>query len=185
MKRNEFEHVIAAAANVISEDDFVVIGSQAVLGSASAVPDSMLVSMEADIYPARDPARAIEVDAALGDGSPFHRQFGYYAHGVGPETAKAPAGWQERLVRIDVPPRPRSSRRPVALCLEIHDLVLSKLVAGRDRDIDYARHASAHGLLDLDTMRERVSELPIETKQRNRVAALVESLADVPRRTDR
>jgi hypothetical protein len=30
---------------------------------------------------------------ALGDGSPFHAAFGYYAHGVGPETAKAPAGW--------------------------------------------------------------------------------------------
>jgi hypothetical protein len=180
VRRNEFEHVIAAAANVISEDDFVVIGSQAVLGSTSAVPDSMLVSMEADIYPARSPARAIEVDGALGDGSPFHRQFGYYAHGVGPETAKAPDGWQERLVRVDVPPRPRSSRRPVAFCLEIHDLVLSKLVAGRDRDIDYAQQAHAHRLLDLDTMRERVSKLPVEAEQRGRVAALVESLANVP-----
>jgi hypothetical protein len=28
MTRNEFEHVIAAAANVVSEDEFVVIGSQ-------------------------------------------------------------------------------------------------------------------------------------------------------------
>jgi hypothetical protein len=27
---------------------------------------------------------------------PVHVTFGYYAHGVGPETAKAPAGWQER-----------------------------------------------------------------------------------------
>lgn len=179
MKRNQFEHVIAAAANVISEDEFVVIGSQAILGSTSAVPDSMLVSMEADIYPAREPARAIEIDAALGDGSPFHRQFGYYAHGVGPETAKAPAGWQERLVRLDIPPRPRSYRRPVAFCLERHDLVLSKLVAGRDRDINYAHQARTHGLLDLHIMRERVSELPVEAKQRNRVAALVESLADV------
>ena len=180
MKRNEFEHVIAAAANVISEDEFVVIGSQAVLGSTSAVPDSMLVSMEADIYPAGEPERAIEVDGALGDGSPFHRQFGYYAHGVGPETAKAPTGWQERLVRVDIPPRPKSSRRPVAFCLEIHDLVLSKLVAGRDRDIDYAHQARAHGLLDVDTLRERVSDLPVAVERRCCVAALVESLADVP-----
>ncbi len=28
--------------------------------------------------------------------------FGYYAHGVGPETAKAPAGWEQRLVRVAV-----------------------------------------------------------------------------------
>jgi predicted NBD/HSP70 family sugar kinase len=92
VKRNQFEHIIAAAANVLSDDEVVVIGSQAILGSTSAVPDSMLVSMEADIDPARHPERAIEVDGALRDRSPFHRQFGYYAHGVGPETAKAPAG---------------------------------------------------------------------------------------------
>lgn len=179
MKRNEFEHVIAAAANVIGEDEFVVIGSQAVLGSTPAVPDSMLVSMEADIYPARAPERSIEIDGALGDGSPFHRQFGYYAHGVGPETAKAPARWQERLVRVTVPARLNSSRQPVALCLEIHDLVLSKLVAGRARDLDYAHQARAHGLLDLETMRERVCDLPVDVGQRTRVAALVESLAEV------
>lgn len=140
----------------------------------------MLVSMEADIYSAREPERAIEIDATLGDGSPFHRQFGYYAHGVGPETAKAAAGWQERLVRIAIPPRPRSSRRPVALCLEIHDLVLSKLVAGRDRDIDYARQARAHGLLDLEVVRARVRDLLVEAEQRDRVATLVERLANVP-----
>ena len=67
----------------------------------------------------------------------------------------------------------------MAFCLEIHDLVLSKLVAGRDRDIDYAHQARAHGLLDLDTMRKRVSDLPIEADQRDRVAALVGSLAAV------
>jgi hypothetical protein len=177
VNRKQFEHVIAAAANVISEDEFVVIGSQAVLGLVATAPASMLISMEADVYPARAPDRAIEVDGALGDGSPFHRQYGYYAHGVGPETAKAPAGWQDRLVPVEVPPRPRSRHRPVALCLEIHDLVLSKLVAGRDRDIDYARQAQTHGLLDLDVMRRRVKDLPVDQADRERVAALVEHLA--------
>ena len=53
MRREEFEHVIAAAANVIGADEFVVIGSQAILGSYPDAPESMLRSMEADIYPAR------------------------------------------------------------------------------------------------------------------------------------
>ena len=42
--------MIAAAANVIGEDEFVVIGSQAILGSYPDAPESMLRSMEADIY---------------------------------------------------------------------------------------------------------------------------------------
>jgi hypothetical protein len=73
----------------------------------------MLQSLEVDIYPLRDP-RADLIDGALGDGSQFHVAFGYYAHGVGPETAKAPAGWQERLLKRDVPSRPGSGRTIVA-----------------------------------------------------------------------
>jgi hypothetical protein len=42
------------------------------------------------------------IDANLGDGSPFHREYGYCAHGVGPETAYAPEGWEERLVPVEV-----------------------------------------------------------------------------------
>lgn len=141
MRRDQLEHLVAAAANVAGLDEFVVIGSQAILGSFPDAPESLLRSLEADLYPAERPDRAADIDGALGDGSQFHRSFGYYAHGVGPETAKAPAGWEERLVRISIPPRPGSQRRPAALCLEPHDLVLAKCAAGRERDWDFAREA--------------------------------------------
>jgi hypothetical protein len=49
MRREHFEHVVAAAANVVGEDDFVVIGSQAILGSYPDAPDAPLRSMEADV----------------------------------------------------------------------------------------------------------------------------------------
>ncbi|MGH2896772.1 MAG: DUF6036 family nucleotidyltransferase [Solirubrobacteraceae bacterium] len=176
MNRQQFEHVIAAAANVIDLDEFVVIGSQAVLGTVPVAPPSMLISMEADVYPLREPGRAIEVDAALGDGSPFQRTYGYYAHGVGPETAKLPRGWEDRRVRVDVPPRPGSKRKPVAFCLEVHDLVLSKLAAGRERDTDYARQAKAHGLVDPDVLSERVVDLPVSEHVQARVADLIATL---------
>jgi hypothetical protein len=114
VRRHEFEHVVAAAANVADADDLVVVGSQAILGAYPDAPDALLRSLEADIYPMHEPAKADMIDGALGDGSPFQRTYGYYAHGVGPETAKAPAGWEQRLVRVDVPPRVRSSRKPVA-----------------------------------------------------------------------
>jgi hypothetical protein len=113
MRRSDLEHVVGAAANVTGEDDFVVIGSQAILGPYPTAPEELLRSMEADIFPLRRPELSDEIDGALGDGSQFHRTHGYYAHGVGPETAKAPRGWQDRLVRVDVPPRVRSPRSPV------------------------------------------------------------------------
>ena len=91
MKREDFDHVVRAAAEVV-QDDLVVIGSQAVLGQHPNAPESLLTSLEVDLYPLTDPGRADLIDGALGDGSPFHETYGYYAQGVGPETAKAPAG---------------------------------------------------------------------------------------------
>ncbi|HWK26252.1 MAG TPA: hypothetical protein VNS09_06815 [Solirubrobacter sp.] len=129
MRREHFEHVVAAAANVVKEDEFVVIGSQAILGTLREPPAELLESMEADMYPLHRPELSDFIDGALGDGSPFEQQFGYFAHGVGPETAKAPAGWQDRLIRVEVPARLLSDRRPVAWCLERHDLVLASWYA--------------------------------------------------------
>jgi hypothetical protein len=145
VRRREFEHVIAAAANATGEDDFVVIGSQAILGPFPDAPHELLRSIEADIYPLANPGKTDLIDGALGDGSRFHETYGFYAHGVGPDTAKAPAGWHDRLVRVPIPARVGSPRAPVAWCLEPHDLVLAKCVAGRARDRDFARDMSAQG----------------------------------------
>ena len=138
-----------------------MIGSQAILGSLEQPPESMLQSLEVDIYPRRDPRAADLIDGALGDGSQFHLAFGYYAHGVGPETAKAPAGWQERLVKRGVPPRPGSEGTIVAWCLEVHDLVLSKCAAGRERDWEYARAALRAQIVDPEVLLARVPDLPV------------------------
>jgi hypothetical protein len=90
MRRSEFDHVLAAAAEVSEEDDLVVIGSQAILGSVPEAPASLLASLEADVYPRLSPEKADLIDGALGDGSPFHRSFGVYAHGVGRKPLSRP-----------------------------------------------------------------------------------------------
>jgi hypothetical protein len=169
MGPEEFEHVLAAAAEVTGQDEFVVIGSQAILGSYPHPPDRMLQSLEADIYPLHQPEAADLIDGALGDGSQFHLAYGYYAHGVGPETAKAPYGWQERLIRREIPPRVAGTHTAIAWCLEVHDLVLSKCVAGRDRDWDYAAEALTAGIVDADLLLSRVGDLPVDANVRDHV----------------
>jgi hypothetical protein len=121
--------------------------------------------MEVDIYPLHDPGGADLINGALGDGSQFHLAYGYYARGVGPETAKAPAGWRERLVKRDVPPRPGLEGTIVAWCLEVHDLVLSTCAAGRERDWDYAREALRAQIGDPEVLLARVPDLPLTLKQ--------------------
>lgn len=180
MQLDEFMHVVSAVADVTGHDEFVVIGSQAILGTMPEPPASMLESMEADIFALHDPAAADAIDGALGDQSPFHLAHGYYAHGVGRETATPPQGWEERLVRVDVRIRagPRRGRMVTAWCLEPHDLVLSKLVAGRDRDWDYAKAALKAQVVGGDLLLARLAELPIPAAARSLIARRITALLD-------
>jgi Nucleotidyltransferase of unknown function (DUF6036) len=176
MDAEQFRHVVAAAATVTGQDELVVIGSQAILGSIEYPPESMLASLEADIYPLHDPASADLIDGALGDGSQFHAAFGYYAHGVGPETAKAPSGWHERLVRHEVPPRVASTTSAIAWCLEPHDLVLSKCVRGDTRDWQYAAEALKAGIVNPETLLQRLAWLPVDPELRDQIDRMVRGM---------
>lgn len=164
MKRAEFEHVLRAAADV-TKDDIVVIGSQAILAQYPDPPAALTESIEADVFPRNNPERADEIDAAIGDGSRFHETYGYYGHGVGPELAIAPEGWEERLVRLDVPAVVSARGSVTAWCLEAHDLVLAKLAAGRERDSEFAQAALRHGLVDPRELRTRAALVPVSHRR--------------------
>jgi uncharacterized nucleotidyltransferase DUF6036 len=160
LTRAQLEHVIRAAANIADDDEIIVIGSQAVLGQFPQAPATLLVSMEADVYPRHHPERADLIDGSIGELSPFHQTFGYYAQGVGQETAKLPAGWQERLISVPV-------GQVRGLCLEVHDLVLSKWAAGREKDREFVKEAVRHGLVQADILRERLETMPLDTGHRD------------------
>jgi hypothetical protein len=128
------------------------------------------------MYPLADPDQADYIDGALGDGSWFERTNGYFAHAVAPTTAKAPAGWMDRLVRVNVEPAIRGRGNPIAYCMERHDMVLAKLVRGDQRDFDYAKAAMKAGLLDRSILRSRIPDLPIGAEVRNQVEILVAGL---------
>lgn len=182
MRREELEHIIRAAADVCEESEIVVIGSQAILALHPDAPAAMVLSLEADVYPRHAPKKAIEIEGSIGDGSPFQRQFGYYAHAVGPETAKAPRGWMSRLIPIEVPARVGSDQRLLAHCMEPNDLVLAKCVAGRERDWEFARHAIAAGLADPMTLSNRLPDLPVGEEDRKHIKEMLEGLVTSIRR---
>jgi hypothetical protein len=166
--RAQLEHVVRAAAMIADDREIVVIGSQAVLGQFPDAPADLLVSVEADLYPRNHPERADLIDGSIGELSPFHQSFGYYAHGVGEETAVLPLGWTERLVPIPL-------GEVVGLCLEIHDLALSKWAAGREKDREFARGAVEHGLVERATLLERLETMPIDPSHRSTLYGLVEA----------
>jgi hypothetical protein len=172
MTREQLEHVIRAAASIADDDELVIVGSQAVLGQFPDAPAALLVSNEADLYPKHRPERADLIDGAIGEGSEFHETFGYYAQGVGPTTAVLPHGWEERLVPVFGP----GTRGATGWCLEVHDLVVSKLVAGRDKDLRFARDAARSGLVRAAELEARVASMAIDAAVRARMTERIRAL---------
>ncbi len=170
MKRSELEHLIRAAGRIAGAREIVVIGSQAVLGQFPEAPMALLRSMEADLYPRSKPDLADKVDGAIGEGSRFHEQYGYYAQGVAPDTATLPRGWQRRLVRIEN----SNTGGYAGLCLEVHDLALSKYVAGREKDLEFTRELAKHGMTDKKTLLKRLAATRLDAALARSVRGRIE-----------
>ncbi len=100
MTRAQLEHLIRASGDIADDDEIIVIGSQAILAQFPDAPSDLLVSVEADVYPKNRPERADLIDGTIGELSPFHETYGYYAQGVSETTAVLPAGWNERLIPV-------------------------------------------------------------------------------------
>jgi hypothetical protein len=168
VNRAQLEHVIRAAATIAGDDEIVVIGSQAILGRHPDAPIELLVSADVDLYPRHHPERADLVEGSIGELSPFHEAYGYYAQGVGEKTAVLPAGWETRLVPVPTP-------AGTGLCLEPHDLLISKYAAGREKDRGYVRAAIRHRLVDRTTLLERLASTPVDERQRDRISRQIEA----------
>ena len=174
MRRHELEHVLRAAAAVSNEDHLIVIGSQSVLASAPDAPAEMLASVEADLWPRDRPELADDIDGAIGELSSFHRTFGYHAHGVQPGVATLPEGWRDRLV----PLRNENTRGATGWCLDPADAVLAKLVAGRPKDLDFARLAVRAVVVDPSTLRDRAPTMPLDPAGAEALRARVARVLD-------
>jgi hypothetical protein len=156
MTRQQLEHIIRAAAATADARDIVVIGSQSILGAYPNPPLELTKSMEADVFPKESPQRSIIIDGAIGELSLFHETFGYHAHGVDDTTAMLPAGWQERLIKVETP----GTMGAIGWCLEPHDLAVAKLAAGREKDLAFVQTMVREKLVSVDVIRERLSLTP-------------------------
>lgn len=173
MTREQFEHAIRAAGAVLGTDELLVIGSQAIHGADLAtLPSVATRSVEVDLVPPDDPdgRKADLIDGSIGEGSMFHETYGYYAQGVGPETAVLPAGWRDRLLRYETP----ATNGVAAWCLEPHDLWISKAIAGRPKDVEFCGALLEGGLVRSDRLRERLEHVEgPDPRALERVAALI------------
>ena len=128
-----------------------------------------IIRASADIYPLQAPDLADKIDSAIGEGSEFHRTYGYYAQGVGPETATLPDDWMDRVHRVQ---NGNTSGR-VGYCLDLVDLFLSKAVAGREKDREFCMALMERRYIVPDQALELVPRMPIDDKARRSLRATI------------
>lgn len=169
MTRDELEHIIRASADVTDQYEFVIVGSQSILGPVPNPEDVFTMSAEADIYPLHAPELAVKIEGALGEGSPFHETYGYYAQGVGPETAVLPTGWLNRVHRVQTD----GTNGRVGYCLDVVDLFMSKAVAGREKDREFCIALLAHGHVTVAQVLALVADMPLDDASCKKLSASI------------
>jgi len=180
LNRSELEHIIRAAGEIAGVKTLIIMGSQSVLGQfpdlAESFPESdyseisfisrkrhiLCRSVEADIMVPGSEEKAETVEAVIGELSSFHDTFGYYAQGVDRTTSRLPEGWETRLREICN----KNTNGISGLCLEIHDLVISKLYAGREKDTEFFHAAVSLCLISEKILYERLEKTRMSEEKR-------------------
>ena len=165
------------AGKVARDSDFIVFGSQSILGTVASPPEICLVSTEVDLYPRRRPQAAMLLATELGARSKFSDTHGFWVDCVTPDLAAFPEGWTDRLI----PFHTKRTGGVTGWCVELHDVCASKLAAAREKDLDYVAALLKGGLVKPDVLKNRISTLPITPASRNEALNLVEQLAVKPR----
>lgn len=152
MKRDDLRRLFAQARKLSGECDYVVFGSLAALGYTGEVPPRMAMSVDVDAFGKSDPARIFDLVRALGQGSAFEAAHGYYLDPISPRIATLPAGWEGRLVRIELEPG------LAAWFLEPNDAAVSKYARMEPRDREWIRAGLQAGILSLPIIESRFAQ---------------------------
>ena len=119
MRRDQLEHAIRSARQIIDRREVIVVGSQAILGSIpeTALPKEATTSTEVDIMPIADDneetARLADlIEGVAGEFSSFESLHGFTTRGaLIPGRAAGPAAGRRRA-RVRVAKEVRSGRAP-------------------------------------------------------------------------
>lgn len=107
MRRDQLEHAIRTACQIIGRNEVIVVGSQSILDTfrEDQLPADATMSVEIDILPIADDNSETErladlIEGVAGEFSPFEELHGFSIDGVDLSTSALPTGWRGRLVKV-------------------------------------------------------------------------------------
>jgi hypothetical protein len=169
MRRDQLEHAIRTACQIIGRSEVIVVGSQAILGSfrEEQLPADATMSIEVDILPIADDnpetARLADlIEGVAGEFSPFEQLHGFSIDGVDLETSALPERWRDRLVKVQNAniAGPDGVPQFTGWCLDKEDLCVAKLCAFREKDRNFVAALLHADLVDVQAILTRLSTVP-------------------------
>lgn len=171
MYRKQLQHIILEIGERFDLEDVYIIGTSAILAWLSDPPvEAVIMSNDVDVLPMTDEERiADRISFVIGEASDFDEQYGYYAQGVTSSTPRfAPRDWKSRTIPVRV-------KKYTGWCMDPVDLVLSKIGAGREKDMQFVKEIALLNLLDRKTILDRVSAIDCSPEEGQRIVEQVRS----------
>ncbi|MDQ1539258.1 MAG: hypothetical protein QOE58_3651 [Actinomycetota bacterium] len=169
MRRDQLEHAIRTACQIIQHSEVIVVGSEAILGTydEDELPAAATMSIEVDILPIADSneetARLADlIEGVAGEFSSFEQLHGFSIDGVDLDTAVLSDRWRDRLVKVQNAntAAPAGEPRFTGWCLDKEDLCVAKLCAFREKDRNFVAALLVVGLVDDGVIAARLSRVP-------------------------
>jgi hypothetical protein len=166
MRRDQLEHAIRTACQIIGEPAVIVVGSQSILGTfrEDQLPADATMSAEIDILPIADDndetARLADIiEGVAGEFSPFEELHVFSIDGVDLTTSALPAGWRGRLVIVQNAntAAPDGESQYAGWCLDKEDLCVAKLCALREKDQNFVAALFGAKLVDREIILTRLA----------------------------
>jgi hypothetical protein len=152
VRKSDLFELIRQIKTITADEMPVIVGSQAVHLLTNFLPEIVQHSVECDflIVSGKSETRA-EINKKFGVFSNFQREKGFYADALGLATVVLPTNWQQRLQ-----PLKDETGETIALAAEIHDVAVSKLIAGREKDFLFLKELFIREFIKIDIFIERV-----------------------------
>ena len=182
MNKSEITDALAALWVLVHEPEPIVIGSQALHGKYPDLADSIQYSREIDVILPNKWKLGNWLSDVVGDGTPFEVDRGYYIdHVLAKEGLPILAdGWKERAFKEQLVVN--GTVHGQSLFLSPEDMAISKLGAGREKDIEFVRTLIERGYIRLSEVQALVP--CVAAAYRARVQKGVDAIHS-PRETER
>lgn len=152
MRKSSLFELIREIKKLAPEETPIIVGSQAVHLFTNFPPEIVQKSIECDFLFAKGKSETrTEINKKIGVFSSYQLEHGFYADALGLATVVLPTDWQKRLLPFE-----DENGNVIAYCAEIHDIAVSKLIAGREKDFQFLKELFLREYISAEIFVERV-----------------------------